>query len=310
MSRNQAGYSIVLPDFKVTAGIAGGNLTTPLIITESGLLSGFLLNTAARLQSLANEFSPKDSKVMITNSVYANFVKENRVVRSELVTRKLVNFFNLGPVSFKGTKVVCYEVLFGEGDKHRLRYAPALGALFESVRQELWKGRIVTDLLYLVEQVAQVTPAFSAEARIDGETRTLTNADIAAFCRQARELANQEDYTASVRVLGSLRAGVSQIPEFDRLVVRYVEEIHERLERLSGELERRLAAAIEEKLDVIFSPQYKDAYLNARKCLDTYDKLQAYALKSKVLGNRKSVWYSLIEDNKEALRLEIYSGKR
>ena len=35
-----------LPDFRISAGIAGGNLTTPLIITESGLLSGFLINTA------------------------------------------------------------------------------------------------------------------------------------------------------------------------------------------------------------------------------------------------------------------------
>jgi hypothetical protein len=310
VGRNHAEYSVVLPDFKVTAGIAGGNLTTPLIITESGLLSGFLLNTAARLQSLANEFSPKDSKVMITNSVHASFLKENKVVRSELVARKLVSFFTVGPVSFKGTKVVCYEVLFGERDKYRLRYAPALGALFESVRQELWKGRIVTDLLHLVGQVAGATPAFSAEVKVDGVRRSVANADIAALCDQARELVNQEDYTGAVRVLGTLRGEVTQIPEFDRLVARYVEEIHERLEHLSGELESRMAATIEEKLDVIFSPQYKDAYLNTRKCLDTYDKLRAYALKSKVLGNKKSIWYSLIEDNKEGLRLEIYSGKR
>lgn len=310
VGKSKADYSIVLPDFKVTAGIAGGNLSTPLIITDSGLLSGFLLNTAARLQSLANELSPRDSKVIVANSVYSSFVKENKVVRSELVERKLVSFFNVGPVSFKGTKVQCYEVLFGERGRSRMRYAEAQEALFESVRQDLWKGRILSDLLELVSQVVAATPAFTVELRAASGSRAVTNADIVATSERVRELANKEDYAGAVVALGDIRRAVESIPEFDRLVARYVVEIHERLQSLSAELDQRLAETIEEKLDVIFTPQYKSAYLNARKCLETYEKLRAYALNSKVLGNRKSIWYSLIEDRKEALRLEIYSGKR
>jgi hypothetical protein len=307
---SKADYSIVLPNFKVTAGIAGGNLTTPLIITESGLLSGFLLNTAARLQSLANELSPKDSKVVVTNSVYSSFIKESKVVRSELVVRKLVNFFNIGQVSFKGTKGVCYEVLFGERDKYRLRYAASLASLIESVRQELWKGRIVADLLEVIAQAAGATPPFTAVVRAGGTDRSLTNSDIIALCAKARELNNLEDYPEAVKVLGQIREAVTQVREFDKLVARYVVAIHQKLEKLSAELEQRIAASIEDKLDVIFSPQYKDAFINAQKCVGTNEKLRGYALKSKVLGNKKSIWYSLIEDNKEALRLEIYSGKR
>ena len=42
----------------------------------------------------------------------------------------------------------------------------------------------------------------------------------------------------------------------------------------------------------------------------TYEKLKAYAMRSNALGNRKSTWYSLVEDKKEDLKLEFYSGKR
>jgi len=311
VSKSKSDYSIVLPDFKVTAGIAGGNLTTPLIITESGLLSGFLLNTAARLQSLANELSPRDSKVMVTNSVYSSFLKENKLVQSELAARKLVSFFNIGPVSFKGTKVACYEILFGDRERFRLRYAEALAGLFEAVRQELWKGRILGDLLEVVSQVAEATPPFVHELKSPGPaSRTITNAGIVALCQQVRELSSREEFVAAVSKLGEIRSLLAGVPEFDRLVTRYVGEIHDRLEAISAEFEQRLADGIDDRLDAIFSPQYKAAYLNARKCLDTYDKLRAYALKSKVLGNKKSLWYSLIEDRKEDLRFEIYSGKR
>jgi len=310
VSSTRSDYSIVLPDFKVTAGIAGGNLTTPLIITESGLLSGFLLNTAARLQTLANELSPKDSKVITTHSVYSSFLKENKVVKSDLFAKKLLKFFNAGPVGFKGTKVNCCEILFNPKEHFRMNYNPALLSLLESLRQDLWKGRVFTDVVELVLKACQSMPGFSVDLVEGGTRRKVTNESIVATAEQARQHYSREEYNAAVTSLSGIAATVEQIPEFDRLIVRYLREISQRFELLAEEFQKRLDGEILTKIDVIFEPRYKTVYQKSREYIDTYEKLRAFAMKSKALGNRKSTWFSLVEDRKEQLKLQLYSGKR
>jgi Asp-tRNA(Asn)/Glu-tRNA(Gln) amidotransferase C subunit len=310
VASTRSDYSIVLPDFKVTAGIAGGNLTTPLIITESGLLSGFLLNTAARLQTLANELSPKDSKIVTTHSVYSSFLKENKVVKSDLFAKKLLRFFNAGTVSFKGTKVNCCEIIFNPKEHFRMSYNPALLALLESLRQELWKGRVFADAIELVLKACQNMPAFTTDLLQEGERRKITNQDVAALAEQARQQYNREDYLAAVASLSRIAEMVERVPEFDRLIVRYLNEISQRFELLAKEFRKRLESEILTKLDVIFEPRYKTVYEKAREYIDTYEKLKAFAMNSESLANKKSTWYSLVEDNKEQLKLRIYSGKR
>ena len=147
MQRNRKDFSIILPDFKITAGIVGGNLTTPLIITESGLLSGYLINTAARLQSRANELSPKESKIMAAQSVYNSYLKENKVVKSNLYAKNLILFFNSGPVSFKGVKLYSYEIIFKKEEKYREKYVKLMEVLYDSLKQHLWKQKIFLDLM-------------------------------------------------------------------------------------------------------------------------------------------------------------------
>lgn len=310
VARTRSDYSIVLPDFKVTAGIAGGNLTTPLIITESGLLSGFLLNTAARLQTLANELSPKDSKIITTHSVYSSFLKENKVVKSDLFAKKLLKFFNAGTVSFKGTKVSCCEILFNPKEQYRMNYNPALLSLLESLRQELWKGRVFTDAIELVQQACQAMPSFTADLHLRGERRKITNQSIADLAEQARQHYTHDEYPAAIDCLSQITELVEQITEFDRLVVRYLNEISQRFDLLAKEFQKRLEGEILTKLDVIFEPRYKTVYGKAREYIDTYEKLKAFAMNSKALGNKKSTWYSLVEDKKKQLKLQFYSGKR
>lgn len=310
VGRDRSDYSIVLPDFKVTAGAAGGNLTTPLIITESGLLSGFLLNTAARLQNLSNELSPNESKVMVTGSVYSSFLKENKIVQRDLYAKNLIQFFNIGPVSFKGTKVNCYEIIYESKDKLRLSYAETLERLFESIRQELWKGRVFEDLLEVLVQVCARLPPFSAVLASGKSTQTVTNAGVIQLCQKAGQLYKQEEFLPAVTLLGEIQKQLEQAEDFDRLVARYASEVYQKYRLLAEEYERKLAGEVEQKLDVIFSPKHKLAYQNSLKYFDTYEKLKNYAFHSERITNRKGSWYALIEEKKDALTLEIYSGKK
>ncbi len=307
VGHNRSDYSIVLPEFKVTVGAAGGNLTTPLIITESGLVSGFLLNTAARLQNLANELSPLESKVMLTNAVYGSYLKENKIVKSDLFSKNLLQFFNIGPVSFKGTKVSCYEAIYAPDEKYRMGYLEPLERLFESIRQNLWKGRVLEDLLEVVIQASAKSSAVSVPA--NGSGRAVTTASLIQLCQRIVKLYKQEDFLTAVAALGELAADLKKVEAFDKLVLRYVVQVHEKYALVAEEYRRRLEQEIRQKADVIFPPEYKKAYQSSQKYFDTYEKLKDYALRSRQIANRKGSWNSLMEEKKEALSLEIYIGK-
>jgi hypothetical protein len=213
-------------------------------------------------------------------------------------------------VIFKGTKVNCCEIIFNPKEQYRMKYNPSLMTLFESLRQELWKARVFPDLIALILEVCRAMPSFAVEVVVSGEKRKVSNNSIALLAEQAGHQYSGEDYFTAVTSLTRIVAEVEQVPEFDRLVLRYLKEVYRRFELLTVELDKRLEQEVDSKIDVIFNPQYKTAYLNAKKYLGTYAKLKTLAMSSTSLGNKKSIWYSLIEDNKEDLTLEIYSGKR
>ena len=312
LERNRDDYSIILPDFKITAGLAGGHLSSPLIITESGLLSGFLLNTAAGLQSRANELAPLESKILVTKNVYVSFLKENKIARSDLYSKNIISFFNNGPVVFKGTKIYVYEIIFKKAEKYRLSYVKALEALYSSLDQGLWNHKIFVDLTDLIATGCAYAPPFSVQLNsAAGRLETLTNVSVKQLCARASQLyAKDEDYVSAISLLGEICSQLGQIPAFDPLICSYASAVLERYSLLIEPFEKMLEREIEEKIDQIFTEQFAVAYQNSRKSLATHNKLKNYALNSKALRQKKMIWNSLIQDNKENLNLEIYSGKK
>jgi hypothetical protein len=244
---------------------------------------------------------------MLTNAVYGSYLKENKIVKSDLYSKNLLQFFNIGPVSFKGTKVSCYEAIYAPGEKHRMGYLESLERLFESIRQELWKGRVLEDLLEVVIQVCAKSPAVILPA--DGSGRVVTTASLIQLCQRIGKTYRQEDFLAAVAALGELAGDLKRVAEFDKLVLRYVIQVHEKYALVAEEYRRRLEAEIRQKADVIFPPQYKKAYQNSQKYFDTYEKLKDFALHSGQIANRKGSWNALMEEKKDALSLEIYVGK-
>lgn len=314
VQRNRKDFSIILPDFKITAGIAGGNLTTPLIVTESGLLSGYLINTAARLQSRANELSPKESKIMAVQSVYNSYLKENKVVKSNLYAKNLIFFFNSGPVSFKGVKLYSYEIIFKKEERYREKYVKLMEVLYDSLKQQLWKQKIFLDLIAAVSEALSRMPSFSIEIAniVDpGQRGKITNVFLLQLCSKASQMYDKEDdYPSAISLLGQIQLLLEQVPGFDMLLYNYVAEINVKYTELMKAFNQKLEHEIEERIDSIFNEQYKSAYLNSKKAAITYEKLRSYAKKSKALSKKKFIWYNLIEENRNMLELEIYSGKK
>ncbi len=309
--RNREDYSIILPEFKVTAGIAGGNLNTPLIITESGFLSGYLLNTAARLQSLANELAPTESKVIITQTVHASLEKENSLVQSELFSRNRLYFFNNGPVTLKGLQVGSYEVIFRELERYRLRYAETMEALYSALRQGLWQQKVFACLIEVLDQACAHMPRFTVEApgQESGAAR-LTNETLRQMVLEAGQLYEGEDYAEALSLLGRIVDRLQRVPRFDPLLILYAREIHSRYGTLLPNYQRLLEEEVEKCIDSIYGGKLRQAYHQFRKNARTFEKMRQAARRSEVLDRRKPLWLSLIRDNIENMELQIYLGKR
>jgi hypothetical protein len=167
---------------------------------------------------------------------------------------------------------------------------------------------VLEDLLEVVVQVCAKSPPINLPA--DASGRAVTTASLIQRCQRIGVLYRQEDFLEAVAALGELAEELKRVVEFDKLILRYVVQVHEKYALVAEEYRRRLEEEIRQKADVIFPPQYKKAYQSSQKYFATYEKLKDYALHSKQIANRKGSWNALMEEKKDVLSLEIYVGKQ
>lgn len=310
--RDRTRYGINLPDFKISAGVAGGNISTPLIVTERGNLSGFLLNTAARLQTRANELSPSESRIVTTKTIYTNFVRENQLVKSDLFSSRLLYFFDSGPLEFKGVTISSFEILFREDQKYKQHLAQPLNTLLEAIRSRLWSLKVFTDLLALIDETLINMKQFQVELDSKQGQEILSNESLLSLCNRTRTLYQQEDdYLGALDLLEDLIWRLSHVPQFDRLVTNYASCIFEKYDFIRRFYATTLQQEIDRNIDHIFNEQYKRAYYGALKSVETLEKLQTHARRKLAASTRKSHWLNLLEKHREFFeKFRIHSGKK
>ena len=312
ISTKRTGNAEALPVFKITAGITGGNTQSPLIITERGNLSGFLLNSGARLQTRANELSPKESRVMIAKQVMMNYEKENTYSGSILAKKNSIYFFDTGHIEFKGVMIPTCEVVFDKNERYKEKFSAEMTKLFASIRDNLWEQRIYQDLMELLMKVAHSMPKFSITPSqpIHG-MQTIINESYIHLCRLAmKAYCVDEDYHLAVEFLHNLIEISEQIPLFDRLVLDYLKGIADKYNILLEYFELQLDKEIDEKAAQIFHENYYKAWLAAKNGSQVYKKLLSVGRKSRDITKRKTLWLSLISKKKEQMEFTLYSGKK
>jgi hypothetical protein len=308
----RTGDASILPILKISAGITGGNTSIPLIITENGNLSGFLLNTAARLQTRANELSPKESKVMVTKQVYLNYIKENANVKCALFRHNAVYFFDTGIIEFKGVQLPTCEAVFKEDERYKEQFSEEMGRLYTSIRESLWEQRIYLDIMEVLSKSASVMPRFSVTPkRPINSIQVINNDSFMQLCRiGVKAYVHDEDYAYAVHLLKEFIALIEMIPNYDRLILDYLRGITEKYEMLLKSYEASIDKEIDEKASVIFSTNHLKTYHAAKNGAAIFEKLCLIGRKSPVLTKKKTLWYNLIKNNKEDMVLTIYSGKK
>jgi hypothetical protein len=307
----RTGDAGILPVLKISAGITGGNTSIPLIITESGNLSGFLLNTAARLQNRANELSPRESRIMITKQVYLNYVKENSTVKSALAKNDGVYFFDTGTIEFKGVQLPTCEAVFKPEERYKEQFSEEMNKLIASARDSLWEQRVYLDLMDLLAKTAAVMPRFNLTLKfpINGKT-TVSNDTVTELCRKGADAYNQEEYPAAVLTLKQCMLLLDQIPNYDRLILDYLRGIIDKYDALLKMFETAVNKEIDEKAPLIYTGNNLKTYYAAKNGISVYEDMRSIGRKSKELTPKRTLWINLIRQNKEEMEFTLYSGKK
>jgi len=307
----RTGNAEALPIFKITGGITGGNTQSPLIITERGNLAGFLLNSGARLQTRANELSPKDSRVMIAKQVMMNYEKEDAASKCILTQNNSIYFFDTGHIEFKGVMIPTCEVVFEKSERYKEKFADDITRLFSSIRENLWEQRIYQDLMELLTKVAQTMPKFSVVPSVPiNSMQTITNESYITLCRLAmKAYCVNEDYYSAVEFLRHLIDVSEQIPSFDRLILDYLKGITEKYQLLLDAFEKQIDKEIDEKAAHIFGEHFK-TWAASKNGLQIYEKMRGIGRKSKEITKRKNMWLNMLLQNKEKMEFTLYSGKK
>jgi hypothetical protein len=306
------GNADALPLFKISAGITGGNTQSPLIITEKGSLSGFLLNSGARLQTRANELSGKESRIMIAKQVYMNYMKENEKEPCNLFRNNSIYFLDTGQIEFKGVQIPSCEAVFKEEDMYKEHFSDEMVQLFGSIKENLWEQKIFQDLMSLISKAASVMPKFTVvpPSPING-MQTITNESFVQLCRNALKSYNfDEDYFAAVGILKTFVILIEQIPKFERLILDYLKGVTDKYDMLLDAYMTTIDKEIDERAQVIFQGNYFKAWQAAKNALTVYEKLKAMGRKSNEIPKKKALWYNLIKQKAGQMEFVLHSGKK
>ncbi|WP_295156059.1 hypothetical protein [uncultured Brachyspira sp.] len=300
-----------LPDFKISAGISGGNTNTSLIITEDGDLSGFLINNAARMQARANTLAPKENKVIVTKNLQYNFLKENSKSKSEIFEKNIISFYDNGMISFKGTEIPIVEAIFNEEEKYKEQFFNEMEELVKSVKGNLWKQRMFTSILDLISKVTSSMPPFQIDEQVNEYISSCTNTTICDLCDKANgAYVVKENYKEAIDTFSLIVNLLKTIPNFDKMVLEYAESICAGYEKVLPIYDVVIKKDIEANIYEIFPANHIPIFQNVQKANETYNKLMNFAMSSKTLKRRKSIWYGILEKELPNLVINMYSGKK
>ena len=302
--------STALPVFKVSAGITGGNTTSPLIITEKGSLSGFLLNSGARLQIRANELAANESKVMIAKQVEMNFLKENSSDKNWMAINKSLYFFNTGHIEFKGVMIPTCEMVFYNDQKYKEKFSEVMVRLFASIKDNLWEQRIFYDLTELIAKVAREMPKFQVklDIQIDG-IQIFSNESLVHLAQKANKAYfKEDDYILAVKIINQIIEIIKLAPSFDRHVFDYIVGISEKYTMLLDPYIKSLDQQIELKSSEIFQGNYLPQWVASKKGISMYEKLHEMGMRSPIITNKKALWYNILKQSD--MTFTLYSGKK
>jgi class 3 adenylate cyclase len=294
------------PAFQISAGIAGGQKYTSLVITRDGDLSGDIVNTAARLQARADRISPEHNKILITTQAHTKIRARSDKAGKSLIEE--VDFFNTGSVEFKGISLTVHDVVFLDHEAHRLAYREIMDELYESLDQGKWKSKIFEDAMALVSRIVTSLPeAVWSCACMTASTKDLSKSAFLARAKALLETFRAENFEKAIAGLGGIVADLALVPDMDELALEYLRSIHANYEQLLAAFVDNLDREIEGRPESIFAPAELSSFATLKKHSGLFANAMEVA-RTRVRG-RKAIWYRVADEAGPALTVSIQSKK-
>lgn len=299
------GSGLILPEFRVSAGIAGGQKYTPLVITRDGDLSGDILNTAARLQARAGKVSPDRSRVLLTSHAFQRV--RAAACGSDRGILGTVDFFNAGTIDFKGASIGVVDTVFLATEAYRLSYRDLMEELYDSVDKGMWKSKVFLDTLGVAARMAENLPGIIPRSRPGADSPETCREGILERIKNARSLFESERFELAVAALGALAEDFSRLSAVDESTMEYIRAIHANYEAITATFVSALDREIDERMDQVLTPKEIEDFLTQRSHSRAYEKsLTAARLR---IRNRKSMWYRSADATAPGLEIRIQSLK-
>lgn len=305
VEKRRPGYKVILPDLFLSAGIAGGQKYTPLVITQDGDISGSVVNEAARIQTRANKLAPDSNKILISNHVHASITRNHAIDDLSESIGQEIQFFNSGAVEFKGTSVFIYDVIFCEAERFRVQYADSLALLFDSISKRLWNKGIFINMLEAIKAMSESMPDFSLKSK--EMQKNITNVGLSKWCDIIARRFLNDDYEGAIDEFGTLSDLLGALPNVDPLIAEYAWQARLRYQAIIDDYRLELDNLIASHPEAILTPNERDTYLKAQQHYAMFERIRIHTRGKE--RQRKQLWQRVIENAKSRLDLQIQSLK-
>jgi class 3 adenylate cyclase len=296
----------VLPKFQISAGIAGGQKYTPLVITRDGDISGDIVNTAARLQAKANRISPEHNRIMITNHAYQKFEVAMKEGADDFFSR--IDFFNIGMVEFKGVSQNVYDIVFLPEEANRLLLCESMEELYRCLEKKLWKSKILEASLDAAAKALKILLENGCRDTTAGRSLKNKCGNLLEQIKLTWKSFYSTNYEETIRVFSQVVDEMAEIKQIDKIVIEYLQLVQRDYQEIKNAYVRTLDEEVEIRINELYGPKEKSSYLLLKKHQSMYDKIQSTnRLK---LPNRKKIWLRTADDVGDELNINLQSFKQ
>ena len=301
---NAAARSIdmLLPPFQLSAGLAGGQKYTPLVVTRDGDLSGDIVNTAARLQARATRLSPQRNRMLITSHVQQKLVGVNGQKHPHLADAK---YLNTGSIVFKGASLVVFDTVFVKTEAWRLDIQTALEDLYVSLEKGMWRSKVFEDAIVLAVKLAKSVPTFEVPRKGGGPC--VDASEFLGMARKAGDLFAQERFEEAVRSLATLVEILAKLEGVDEVALEYLAGIADGYAEIGRNFTERVDAEIFANPDAVVGPSNKAGFDTLRRNAELYESLLAKTRLA--VRSRKASWYQVADECAPSNGVRIESRK-
>ncbi len=280
---------MMLPPFQLSAGLAGGQKYTPLVVTRDGDLSGDIVNTAARLQARATRLSPHRNRMLITSHVQQKLVGVNGQRHPHLAD---VKYLNTGTVSFKGTSLLVYDAVFVKTEAWRLDIQACLEELYASLDKGMWRSKVFEDAISLIVRLTKSITAFALQRKGGGPEIDAT--EFLGMARKVSDLFAQDRFEEAVDAFGELVRLLSTLEGVDEVALEYLMGIAEGYASIGQSFASKVEAEIFANPDMVIGSSGKASFDTLKKNAELYQSLLARARLS--VRSRKASWYHVADE--------------